>query len=79
MFSDLKRRMKWGIQILVKKILNEQNNPKKENDTEEDLTYLYNDIEEKLKYKLGSKTTIKSKSKGKGKIEIEYFGNEDLD
>ena len=64
---------------LVKKILNEQNNPKKENDTEEDLTYLYNDIEEKLKYKLGSKTTIKSKSKGKGKIEIEYFSQDELD
>ena len=64
---------------LVKKILNEQNNPKKENDTEEDLTYLYNDIEEKLKYKLGSKATIKSKSKGKGKIEIEYFSQDELD
>ena len=64
---------------LVKKILNEQNNPKKENDTEEDLTYLYNDIEEKLKYKLGSKATIKSKSKGKGKIEIEYYCFKSLD
>ena len=65
---------------LVKKIINEQNNPKKEDiNEEEDLTYLYNDIEEKLKYKLGSKTTIKSKSKGKGKIEIEYFSQDELD
>lgn len=65
---------------LVKKIINEQNNQKKEDvNEEEDLTYLYNDIEEKLKYKLGSKTTIKSKSKGKGKIEIEYFSQDELD
>jgi len=65
---------------LVKKIVNEQNNPKK-NTTEpkEDLTYLYNDIEEKLKYKLGSKATIKAKGKGKGKIEIEYFSQDELD
>lgn len=65
---------------LVKKIVNEQNNPKKNTkESEEDLTYLYNDIEEKLKYKLGSKATIKAKSKGKGKIEIEYFSQDELD
>lgn len=65
---------------LVKKIVNEQNNPKKNTkESEEDLTYLYNDIEEKLKYKLGSKATIKAKNKGKGKIEIEYFSQDELD
>lgn len=65
---------------LVKKIVNEQNNPKKNTtEPEEDLTYLYNDIEEKLKYKLGSKASIKAKGKGKGKIEIEYFSQDELD
>lgn len=65
---------------LVKKIVNELNHPKKSvTESEEDLTYLYNDIEEKLKYKLGSKTTIKAKGKGKGKIEIEYFSQDELD
>lgn len=67
---------------LVKKIINELNNPKKSNEeavTTEDLSFLYNDIEEKLKYKLGSKTTIKAKSKDKGKIEIEYFTEEELE
>lgn len=67
---------------LVKKILNDLNNPKKEDDaalTAEDLSFLYSDIEEKLKYKLGSKTTIKAKSKSKGKIEIEYFTEEELE
>jgi ParB family chromosome partitioning protein len=66
---------------LVKKIINEKNNPTKEDTsaTEEDLSYLYNDIEEKLKYKLGSKATIKAKDNNKGKIEIEYFSHEELD
>ena len=64
---------------LVKKLLNQK--PKKEaNNTEEkDLSFLYKDIEEKLKYKLGSKTTIKAKNNEKGKIEIEYFSQEELE
>lgn len=66
---------------LVKKIINELNNPKsnEESVTAENLSFLYSDIEEKLKYKLGSKTTIKAKSKDKGKIEIEYFTEEELE
>lgn len=65
---------------LVKKIINDLNNPNKNTETiTEDLSFLYNDIEEKLKYKLGSKATIKAKSKEKGKIEIEYFSEEELE
>lgn len=65
---------------LVKKIINDLNNPSKgEEEITEDLSFLYNDIEEKLKYKLGSKTSIKAKSKEKGKIEIEYFSEEELE
>ena len=66
---------------LVKKTINELKNPKRAipQEEEEDLTYLYRDIEEKLKYKLGSKTTIKAKDKSKGKIEIEYFSQDELD
>ena len=66
---------------LVKKIITEQKNPKQEESatTEEDLSFLYKDIEEKFKYKLGSKTTIKAKNNEKGKIEIEYFSKEELE
>lgn len=66
---------------LVKKIINEQKNPKPEEPaaTVEDLSFLYKDIEEKFKYKLGSKTTIKAKDNEKGKIEIEYFSKEELE
>ena len=67
---------------LVKKIINNLNNPKKNDETAivtEDLSFLYSDIEEKLKYKLGSKTTIKAKNRNKGKIEIEYFTEDELE
>ena len=64
----------------VKKIVDELNNPKKKDEKEkEDLSFLYNEIEEKIKYKLGSKATIKAKSKEKGKIEIEYFSEKELE
>ena len=39
----------------------------------------YQDIEEKLKHKLGRKVTVKSRGEGSGKIEIEFYNHEDLD
>ncbi len=47
--------------------------------TEEDMSFLYNEIEERLKTVLGTKAVIKSKGKHKGKIEIEYYSEDDLD
>ena len=67
---------------LVKKIVNDLNNPKPVKEaaaTEEDLSFLYKDLEEKFKYKLGAKTTIKAKNNEKGKIEIEFFSKEELE
>lgn len=65
---------------LVKKLLHDLENPKKEDtSTEEDLSFLYRDIEEKFKYKLGAKTTIKAKNNNKGKIEIEYYSKDELE
>ena len=40
---------------------------------------IYQDIEEKLKQKLGRKVTVTSKGEGSGKIEIEFYNYEDLD
>ncbi len=65
---------------LVKKVINQKEKTKKEpSATVEDLSYLYKDIEENFKYKLGSKTTIKAKNGDKGKIEIEYYSKEELE
>lgn len=63
----------------VKKLLS--NKPKRETAAtdEKDYSFLYNEIEEKLKNILGTKTTIKAKNNNKGKIEIEYYSVEDLD
>ncbi|MBQ9608353.1 MAG: ParB/RepB/Spo0J family partition protein [Lachnospiraceae bacterium] len=62
----------------VKKILHGSVRPR-ERESFEDLSFLYNEIEERLKNILGTKATIKSKSRDKGKIEIEYYSEEDLE
>ena len=67
---------------LVKKIVNELNNPKPVDEStgdEEDLSFLYKEIEDNFRNKLGAKTTIKAKNSDKGKIEIEYFTKEELE
>lgn len=46
---------------------------------EEDISFLYKEIEERLKNALGTKTVIKAKNKNKGKIEIEYYSEDDLE
>lgn len=46
---------------------------------EENLDYLYKDIEEKMASVVGTKVHINNKAKGKGKIEIEYYSNDELD
>ena len=56
--------------------------PKKEKkaDTEErDLSFIYRDIEEKLKSVMGTKVTINKKDKNKGRIEIEYYSPAELE
>jgi len=64
----------------VKKLLSGKVKSQKEAAvTEENLNYLYKEIEEKLKDILGTKATIKAKSNNKGKIEIEYYSQDDLD
>lgn len=64
----------------VKKLLNKK--PKKEStdaNDQQDYSFLYKALEERLKQSLGTKTTIKAKNKNSGKIEIEYYSEEDLE
>lgn len=64
----------------VKKLLSGNTTKKtKESDSTNDLSFLYKDIEEKLKNALGTKTSIKAKNKEKGRIEIEYYSVDDLE
>lgn len=68
---------------LVKKILHDLANPKpittEDETTVEDLSFLYREIEENFKTKLGAKTTIKTKNNDNGKIEIQYSSRDELE
>lgn len=54
-------------------------NPNKPKPVNEQLQAVYNDIEEKLKQKLGTKVKISAKDSEHGKIEIEYFSAEEFE
>ena len=64
------------VEKLVKN-LHKPAKPKKVDD--KTMHVIYQDIEEKLKQKLGRKVIVTSKGEGSGKIEIEFYNHEDLD
>ena len=64
----------------VEKLMKNMGKPtkaKKAKDTQ--LEVIYQDIEEKLKQKLGAKVVINSKGNGAGKMEIEFYTHDDLE
>ncbi len=63
----------------VKKVLSTPKDKSKPETTKVDYSFLYKEIEERIKSSLGTKTTIKAKNKNKGKIEIEYYSEDDLE
>ena len=65
---------------LVKKLLEEPKPSKKEDvEINKQLQIIYEQYEEKLKNKLGTKVKINQKNNGKGKIDIEYYSADDFD
>ena len=67
------------VEKLVKQVLKPENKKPKE-EVSKNLTYIYQDIENKLKESMSRKVAITSKGKnGAGKIEIEFYSNEDLE
>lgn len=65
---------------LVKKVLSESEvSAEKEIAITKDDTFVYKDIEEKIKRILGTKVTVKKKAKDNGRIEIEYYSMEELE
>lgn len=66
----------------VEKLVKMMAAPKKEkkaDEEERDLSFIYRDIEEKLKSVMGTKVTINKKDKNKGRIEIEYYSPAELE
>ena len=64
----------------VEKIMKNMGKPAKEKKSKDaKLEVIYQDIEEKLKQKLGAKVVIASKGNGAGKMEIEFYTHDDLE
>ena len=59
----------------TEKLVKEIKNPKKPVAN----SFIYQDLEEKMKSVFGTKVSIASKGKGKGKIEIEYYSDDELE
>lgn len=70
---------KLSVREVEKLVKNLHKAPKVKKVTDETLEAIYQDIEEKLKQKLGTKVAIVAKGEGAGKIEIEFYSHEDLD
>ena len=55
-------------------------NPKKEQKIEKvEHTFIYDNLEEKMKNIIGTKVNVSPKANGKGKIEIEYYSEDELE
>lgn len=64
----------------TEKLVKEIKNPKKPSVKKKiENSFIYEDIENKLKEIIGTKVSISSKGNGKGKIEIEYYSDEELE
>lgn len=65
------------VEKLVKLLLK----PKKEKiqEPEKDLSFIYHDLEDRMKQVMGTKVIINKKDKHKGRIEIEYYSEAELE
>ena len=64
----------------TEKLVKEIKNPKKPKEKKPVAnSFIYQDLEEKMKSVFGTKVSIASKGKGNGKIEIEYYSDDELE
>lgn len=66
----------------TEKLVKALKNPKKEDTTkevEDKNSFIYADIEDKMKSVIGTKVNIHQKKSGKGKIEIEYYSQDEFE
>ncbi len=70
---------KLSVREVEKLVKNLHKAPKTKKANDKTLEAIYQEIEEKLKQKLGTKVMISAKGEGAGKIEIEFYNHEDLD
>jgi len=67
----------------VEKLVKALNKPKKEQKEEQkeerDLSFIFKDLEERMKQVMGTKVVINKRDRNKGKIEIEYYSEAELE
>lgn len=63
---------------LVKNVLNGKEPIQKKKKPDQQLDYIYKNVEEQMKRILGTKVSIKQKDENKGRIEIEYYSADEL-
>lgn len=65
----------------TEKLVKELKNPKKEKQPQPEVknSFVYEDLEEKIKNIVGTKVHVNHKANGKGKIEIEYYSDNELE
>lgn len=64
----------------TEKLVKTLKNPKKEQKVEKvEHTFIYDNLEEKMKNIIGTKVNVTPKANGKGKIEIEYYSEDELE
>lgn len=66
----------------VEKLVKLLGKPKKQNkqkEEEKDLSFIFKDLEERMKQVMGTKVVINKKDRNKGRIEIEYYSEAELE
>ena len=61
------------------KQLNKTKKPKKEKEEDKTLSFIFSDLEERMKQAIGTKVTINRRDSNKGKVEIEYYSQAELE
>ena len=61
------------------KLMTKPPKEKKENSEDRDLSFIFRDLEERMKGIMGTKVMIHQKDKNKGRIEIEYYSASELE
>ena len=61
------------------KLLGKPKNQEKPKEEEKDLSFIFKDLEERMKQVMGTKVIINKKDRNKGRIEIEYYSEAELE
>lgn len=67
------------VEKIAKLISNPPKKKEKLQDEERDISFIYHDLEEKMKSIMGTKVIINKKDKNKGRVEIEYYSEAELE